>query len=75
VASQCPQCFYHSDHIFTIEISPKTHQQWRIERCPNCSHAFDLELNREYMSRRNKMDKEDKRRPDGNDSRGWMFGI
>ncbi len=73
---QCPKCKYHAEHIFTIEISPLTNHQWRIERCPNCSHAFDLELEREYQ-RKCKLEIEDKRRiirPD-DPQHGWMFGL
>lgn len=77
---QCPICKYHIEHIFTVEISPLTNQRWRIERCPHCNHAFDLELERDYQSRKHKdsMDKPDPRRPlwyDDNDKRGWHFGV
>jgi transposase-like protein len=73
---QCPICKFHAEHIFTIEISPKTHQRWRVERCPNCNHAFDLELQRDYESR-HKLDIENQRRivrPDDPESK-WRFGL
>jgi hypothetical protein len=73
---QCPECLYHAEHIYTIEISPKTNQRWRVERCPNCNHSFDLELERDYQ-RRHQLDIEKQRRtvrPDDPDSK-WRFGL
>ena len=73
---QCPQCKYHQNHIFTIEISPKTNQRWRVERCPNCSYGFDLILEREYQDRHRLEKRNDGRiiRPDDPKS-GWRFGL
>lgn len=72
---QCPKCKYHTEPIFTIEISPKTNQRWRIERCPHCNYGYNLELEREYQDRVRKMDKSNDGWPirsDDVDKRGWL---
>ena len=59
MAQQCPKCLSHYEHIYTIEISPKTNQRWRIERCPRCDQSFDFELEREYHARKSAEKKPD----------------
>lgn len=69
---QCPECRRHAEPIFTIEISPKTHQRWRVERCPSCNHSYDLMLERDYVRKKNaEKTPPDKKQPPA----GWMFGL
>jgi hypothetical protein len=72
---QCPKCYGHYEHIFTIEISPTTHQRWRVERCPRCDYNYDLELEREYNTRKNSETDADKRRQFRDDRGKWQFGL
>lgn len=78
MASQCPKCLSHQQHIFTIEISPATTERWRVERCPACDFtgwANNPELERDYHDRLVKAKLTDEGGSVWQDSDKWRSGL